>query len=204
MDNDDDNIINFPTSIDDSQWIEKTITHPCETVFDIEPNSTVMTIPAPRETELIESPLYDEKDKEIEKDFQEIYDASMDAYDQSIEDLEGIEGKYKARNSEVAVQFLNTALAAAKEKSRLKEHKDKLKNRPIDPKNPSSGVTNNTQINITPAELVRMMVQQHSPINNLGETSPTPEKNVEPSPPTRAIPRKRRVDPQEDSTNGQE
>ena len=37
-----------------------------------------------------------------------------------------VEGKYAARNAEVAAVYLNTALNAAKEKSGQKEHKDKL------------------------------------------------------------------------------
>lgn len=196
MIDDDDNIINFPNSnpVDEKHWVEKTISHPCEDVFNIEPNSTVMTIPAPRNTELVESPLYDEKDKELETDFQEIYDACMDAFDTAQEEMEGIEGKYKARNNEVAVMFLNTALAAAKEKSRLKEHKDKLKVKPVDIG--PGGVTNNTQVNITSAELVRMLVQQQSPINNLGDTSVNVVEPSEPTPPParKAIPRRKKVE----------
>ena len=50
----------------------------------------------------------------------------MGAFESQLEEAELVEGKYKARNGEVAVQFLNTALGAAREKSVLKQHKDKV------------------------------------------------------------------------------
>ena len=99
--------------------------HPLEEEMDIEPGTTVTTT-VERSTELVEAKAYDEKDKEIEGQMQEVYDAAMDAYDDQMGISEQVEGKYKARNAEVAVQFLSAALAAAKEKRGIKEHKDKL------------------------------------------------------------------------------
>lgn len=105
--------------------IEKAIEHPLEGVFEIE-SGTTMVPQTVRSTELIVSDQYDEKDTEIEQQFQEVYDAGMSAFEQQFGEADMVEGKYKARAGEVAVQFLNAALAAAQAKSTLKIHKDKL------------------------------------------------------------------------------
>ena len=79
-----------------------------------------------RSTELTSIETYDEKDSEIETQFQEVYDAAMGAFEGQFQEADLVEGKYKARVGEVAVQFLNTALQAAQNKSLLKQHKDKI------------------------------------------------------------------------------
>lgn len=100
--------------------------HPMEDVLDIESGTTIVprveTIP----TELVPIEEYDDKDVEVEKQFQEVYDAAMTAFEVTSTTVEQIEPKYRARNEEVAIQYLNTALAAAREKSLMKQHKDKL------------------------------------------------------------------------------
>lgn len=105
---------------------EKTIEHPLEEVFDIAPGSTVVEYKESVPTVLVDHVKYDDKDEEIEEQFQEVYDKAMDAFDMQQEVSETVEGKYVARNAEVAVQFLSAALNAAKEKSHMKQHKDKL------------------------------------------------------------------------------
>lgn len=101
--------------------------HPMEQVFDIEPGSTELTFTSEREVATVAStPLFDEKDQEIEKQFQEVYETAMDAFEQQAGQSELIEPKFRARNEEVAVQYLNTALSAAKEKLTLKQHRDKI------------------------------------------------------------------------------
>lgn len=104
---------------------EVKIQHPMEQVLDLEDGSTPLTI-AERSTELMLAPEFDDKDKEVEGQFQEVYDLALSAYETQAADAEVVEPKYKARNQEVAVQYLNTALSAAKEKATLKQHKDKL------------------------------------------------------------------------------
>jgi hypothetical protein len=106
----------------------KTIEHPMEEVLDIEPGSTLVPTLPSRNTELVLAEEYDDKDKEIEEQFQEVYDLALDAYEQQAADAEAVEPKYRARNQEVAVQYLNTALNAAKEKAGQKQIKDKLAN----------------------------------------------------------------------------
>jgi len=107
---------------------EKLKTHPMEEVLDIESGTTVHPMVERQTTDIAETTTeaYDNKDTEIEGQFQEVYDAAMDAFDTQMGTSEDVEGRYQARNGEVAVQFLSTALAAAKEKSNVKQHKDKL------------------------------------------------------------------------------
>lgn len=108
----------------ETKEIEVSIEHPLEEVFDIEPGTTVIP-KTEKTTELVSTEEYDNKDKEIEEQFQEIYDTALSAFEDQVAEAEVVEGKYKARNMEVATQLLNTALAAAKEKASLKQHKDK-------------------------------------------------------------------------------
>lgn len=107
---------------------EKLVEHPMEMIMDIDSGSTIVPFVERKTIDIAESTTdtYDNKDTEIETQFQEVYDAAMDAYDSQMGTSESVEGKYAARNGEVAVQFLNTALTAAKEKSNVKQHKDKL------------------------------------------------------------------------------
>jgi len=104
----------------------KTINHPAEKFLGIEPGTTVVEYEEKPPTVLVKLDEYDDKDTEIEDQFQVVYDKAMEAFDDQSAEAEMVEGKYKARNAEVAVQYLNAALNAVKEKSDLKRHKDKL------------------------------------------------------------------------------
>jgi hypothetical protein len=108
----------------ETKEIEVVIEHPLEEIFDIESGTTIIPR-TEKTTELVASEEYDDKDNEIENQFQEVYDTALAAFEDQVAEIEILEGKYKARNMEVGVQLLNTALAAAKEKSGLKQHKDK-------------------------------------------------------------------------------
>ena len=105
--------------------IEVAIEHPMEEVLDIMPGTT-MVEHVQRSTDLVEHRPYDDKDTEIEEQYQEIFDAAMDQFDTQSGEAELVEGKYKARNAEVAAQYLNTALTAVKGKADVKMHKDKI------------------------------------------------------------------------------
>lgn len=100
--------------------------HPLEEFFDIEEGSTEV-VEYERETDLVKADDYDEKDNEIEQDFQEIYDRAMEGYDVLADEIEDVDARFKARIGEVSLQHLNVALNAAKNKASMKEHKDKLK-----------------------------------------------------------------------------
>lgn len=120
--------------------IEKEITHPLEEVFDIEENTTVVPYKQVK-TDLVPYEPYDEKDAEIEEQLQELYDMALEAFENQQDESDTIEAKFRARNAEVAVQYLKTALEAAREKRQLKEHKDK-----IIVKGKSGPVTNNNLV----------------------------------------------------------
>ena len=104
----------------------KEVTHPLEAAFNIEEGTTIIEYDEGTKTELVEHKEYDTKDVEIEEQFQEVYDKAMDAFEAQSDITEQVEGKYAARNAEVAAVYLNTALNAAKEKGGMKTHKDKL------------------------------------------------------------------------------
>lgn len=105
--------------------VEVQVDHPLEKIFDMEEGST-MVPQTVRSTEMVVAEQYDSKDTEIETQFQEVYDAAMGAFESQFQEADLVEGKYKARAGEVAVQFLNAALQAAQNKSIMKQHKDKL------------------------------------------------------------------------------
>lgn len=108
----------------DKKNVEIPINHPMEGVLDIEEGTT--NVPAVKRTsEVAVAVTYDKKDSEIDEQFQEIYDLSLEAYEIQAQEAELVEGKYKARAGEVAAQYLTIALNAAKDKATLKINKDK-------------------------------------------------------------------------------
>jgi hypothetical protein len=123
---------------------EKSVIDPLEAIFDVEPESTMVEYEEIAPTETEDHITYDQKDDEIEDQFQTIYDAAMDAYETQTEDTKDIDPKYRARNAEVSANYLNTALSAAKEKANLKKHKDTLSGKKNS--NDSSGTTNNLMV----------------------------------------------------------
>jgi hypothetical protein len=125
--------------------IQKTLDHPLEDVFDIEPGTTLITREEQR-TELITVEDYDVKDSEIEEQMQEVYDKAMSGYGIIQDECEDIEGKYKARMMEVGVQHLKMALDAAEAKARMKEMKDKLRGKAAAGSGPKT-VNNNLFVN---------------------------------------------------------
>lgn len=104
---------------------EKEIFHPLEEIFEIEEGTTVVPYKEVK-TDLVPHEPYDNKDEEIEEQLQELYDMALEAFENQQEESDVIDPKYKARNAEVAVQYLKTALEAAREKRQMKEHKDKI------------------------------------------------------------------------------
>jgi len=103
----------------------KVINHPLEEVLDIESGSTYYPAVPERDTKAVIPDGYDNADEEIVEQFQEVYNTAMDAYEAQASDIEAVPTQFRARNQEVAVQYLNTALAAAKEKAVIKMSKDK-------------------------------------------------------------------------------
>lgn len=104
----------------------QTIDHPLEEVFDIEKNSTEIAVSAPIIPPIVTTEHYDNKDEEIEEQLQEVYVAAMAQYEDQSETAKTVEGKYRARNGEVAMQALKVALDAVEAKSGIKKSKDKI------------------------------------------------------------------------------
>lgn len=126
--------------------------HPLEELFNMEPGTTV-THHIDVTTPMVEAEEYDSKDIEIEQQFQDIYDHALSAFQDVSSALEFVEGQYKARMMEVANQSLGTALSAVKEKSNMKQTKDK--NAIAKSKVKSGSTTNNTLVVADRNELLK-------------------------------------------------
>ena len=140
---------------------EKIINHPLEDVFDIQKNSTIVeyteTLPAP----LANSPVYDDKDNEIDLQFEEVYIHAMNRVIAMGDEIERVEGKYKARLGEVTATMLSVALNAAKEKRELKQHKDKL----LAQKENSGPSTVNNNLVVTDRNEILKLLQEGKTLN---------------------------------------
>jgi hypothetical protein len=155
----------------------KNIKHPCEDVFNIDPESTEIQV-SNSSTELIKPDNYDSKDVEIENQYQEIFDKSMDFFDELTEGLDSMDGKFKARTSEVAATFLQTALNSIKEKAKLKNNKDSLSPSQVN----GLGVVNNTQINVSTTDIIKMLSEQGGDLtnNNIVEVNEPIKEEIKP------------------------
>ena len=105
---------------------EKAIHHPMEDILDIEPGTTMTEYVDAIPMEAYKPDTYDKKDAEIEDQLQEVFEAAMEQFEITREEAAVVEGKYKARNGEVAIQALNAALQAVRTKAEVKAGKDKL------------------------------------------------------------------------------
>ena len=74
-----------------------------------------------------EDNIYDDVDQKNEKKFQEIYNYAMETFSQQVQEASLVEGRFRARNLEVAAQFLKIGLDSAKDSSTQKANKDKLR-----------------------------------------------------------------------------
>lgn len=110
----------------DYETIETQSSHPLEEVLDIASGTTMVEQTTAVPSKIVTTEVYDDKDKEIEEQLQEVFEAAMTQYELTSGDAELVEGKYKARNSEVAIQALNAALAAINTKANVKTNKDKV------------------------------------------------------------------------------
>ena len=141
---------------------EKEISHPLEEVFDLEEKTTVVPY---REvtTDLVKHEPFDPKDKELEEQLQVLYDIALEAFEDQQADADTIEPKFKARNAEVAVQYLKTALEAVREKRVLKEHKDKVVIR-----GQAGGTVNNNVVLTDRNELLKLLRgKEEKPVNTV-------------------------------------
>jgi hypothetical protein len=94
----------------------------------------------------IKSEDYDLKDEEIEEDFLNIYDKSLELYELLLDEIDDAEQNKVSRLAEVAAIMLNTALSSAEKRRIMKQHIDTLqqKERLLESsgKNPKGNINN--------------------------------------------------------------
>jgi hypothetical protein len=121
--------------------------HPLEQVFDLEANSTQRSLVTPTPVETLPSVVtaqYDEKDSSIDTELAAVHSEAMAVANEMKSQMAFADPRGLPRMGEVAIQALNTALDAIKQKADIKKHKDKLAaSGGIDSVN---NVTNNTLI----------------------------------------------------------
>jgi hypothetical protein len=137
--------------------ITETTNHPLEEVFDIESNTTIIARKTREPTILVDHELYDDKDKELEGQLQEIADTALEAFHDQSKVIDDVDSQFIALNQEVSAQYLNTALAAISKKADIKQQKDKLSKI----KNPGDKGNN---IIVSRNDLLRAL-QQQDPID---------------------------------------
>lgn len=133
----------------------KATDHPLENLFDIEPSTTMTQYKEIVPAEVVELPSYDAKDNEIENKLEDVYTIAMSNVATISDEMERVEGKYKARIGEVTAAMLNVALTAVREKAALKMHKDKLPTA-VATNHPGSHTVNNNLIVADRNEFLRM------------------------------------------------
>ena len=140
---------------------EKIITHPLEEVFNIESATTVAEYTIGVPDEIVQLPDYDSKDNEIESKLEEIYTVAMNQVGIVADEIERVEGKFKARMGEVTATMLNVALGAVREKTILKVHKDKLMTEKTNTAVQRGNVTNNNLVVTADRnEILQMLMAQ--------------------------------------------
>lgn len=139
---------------------EKEIEHPMEDILDITPCTTIVEYKEVEPSPVVPMPTYDVKDDEIEGKLEEIYAVAMGNVETIGDEMERVEGKYKARIGEVTATMLNVALGAVREKAALKMHKDKLL--PVTPGGGHQTVNNNLVVADRNEILQMLMKKQNS------------------------------------------
>lgn len=134
---------------------ERQIAHPMEDVLGIERGSTVVEYTEILPSVPVPMPEYDDKDDEIEGKIEEIYAFAMSKVSTVGDQIDIVEGKYKARLGEVAATMLNVALGAVREKRELKKHKDQVQLKQAEVMTPKN-VTNNNVV-LTRNDLLDML-----------------------------------------------
>lgn len=145
-----------------TEVVQIAMEHPLEGLFDIVPGSTMVDQLVLAEEQPVQEAsaaiVYDEKDAEIDNQFQQVFNAAYMTFEAQRMSTEGMNPQFQARALEVAQQFLTTALAAASEKAKLKAAKDKIKAASL-VAGPSH-VTNNNTVVMGRNEMLRQLMEQ--------------------------------------------
>lgn len=153
-----------------TEVVQEQTEHQMEQIFGITPGTTMVDRYVTSEEEVAidatPAPQYDEKDDEIDNQFQQVFDAAYTTFEAQRMSTEGMPPQFQSRALEVAAQFLTTALAAASEKAKHKQNKDKLTTKVV-PASGNGNTTNNTIImgrNEMLAQLLSQAVQDSKTI----------------------------------------
>jgi hypothetical protein len=140
---------------------EKLVSHPMEEFLGIESGTTMIEhkefeIAPIQQSSVVE---YDEKDDDIEQKLDDIYNLALNQVTVMSDELELVEGRYKAGLAETSTQMLTVALGAIRERSLLKQHKDKLQiaTDKINIKRGDKNITNNNLIVANRNEILKMI-----------------------------------------------
>ena len=130
-----------------------------ESVLGIETGTTITEYKEILPETPVDMPHYDDKDDEIELKLEEIYGLALGTMSMVSDEIERVEGRYKSGLAETSTQLLNVALGAVREKSLLKQHKDKLlvANNKLAIKGPNSITTNNNLIVANRNEILKAL-----------------------------------------------
>jgi len=135
---------------------EKEIEHPMEDILDITPCTTIVEYKEVEPSPVVPMPTYDVKDDEIEGKLEEIYAVAMGNVETIGDEMERVEGKYKARIGEVTATMLNVALGAVRDIAALKMHKDKIQ--PVTSGGPQT--VNNNLVVADRNEILQMLLKK--------------------------------------------
>ena len=115
--NDDDE--NFPMNFNESDFSQNM---PLDDFFNV--NNVQEVVENANAT--VESPIYDEKDLDLDRELSEIAAIAKKTIDAQQRIALSVEPKFRGELLGVANNMLTTALQAIKEKADIKKHKDKL------------------------------------------------------------------------------
>lgn len=141
---------------------ERLTEHPFEDVLGIESGSTIREYREIITDPLVESPIYDSKDNEIEEKIEEIYALALGTASLVSDEIDRVEGRYRSSLAESATQALNIALGCVREKRLLKSDKDKLFN---SPRTRSTNLPANTDDKLivgTRNEIMKLLAEQNN------------------------------------------
>lgn len=125
-----------------------------EDAFGIPSGSTEITVEK-KVTEATSIELYDEKDTELEQQFDVVKDMAQYTFEKIQDTIEDVEPKYAARLYEVANSYLNIMHDTIKSKAKVKMEKDKLAVKQQSPTKINQ-TTNNTIIS-NPTDIIRSL-----------------------------------------------
>ncbi len=109
----------------------KMTTSPLESIFDIEPGTTVSSIKSNHDiidpdANIVEVPIQNAEDEAIASEISTIYGYAIDAFEEQTQLVSEVDPRFAARNAEVAAQYLTIALNAVNTRAKIRQDKLKL------------------------------------------------------------------------------